>query len=119
MTTLNSSGPFGDADASRVDFQKLRQTYIKLSSGTNTNDYLETDTSIRVIVGKRGAGKTLYLRSIQDYCKKLDEDGKSIYLTEIDNEPPQSELVSKINSWFDNDNHSDEGWRRIWKIVVL
>ncbi|TFF34249.1 hypothetical protein [Mucilaginibacter psychrotolerans] len=118
-SSFNSDGPFGAADASRVDFNKLRQNYIRLSNSDYKEDYLEADPSVRIIVGKRGAGKTLYLRSIQDYCRQMAENGDSIYFTDIDNEPPDSELITKVNLWYKNDADADEGWRRIWKVVIL
>jgi len=121
-SVIDSSGPFGDADASRVDFQKLRTSFVNLSSTKiKVDESLGADVSVRVIVGRRGAGKTLYLRSIQDYCRRLVTDsGSSVYVTAIDNEPPDTRLIIKITSWFDdNENLADETWRRIWKLVIL
>ncbi len=115
------SGPFGDAEASNVDFHKLRNSFINLTSlQTQTID--ETlDTSARVIVGRKGSGKTLYLRFIQDhYRRQNSENENSVYITDIDNKPPDSELITKITSWFEkDDNKADETWRGIWKMVIL
>lgn len=118
-SVFDSSGPFGDTDASRVNFQKLKASFINLSSSKiKIDESLGADVSVRVIVGRRGAGKTLYLRSIQDYCRRL-LTGR-VYVTEIDNEPPDTSLIVKVTSWFDdNESLADETWRRIWKLVIL
>jgi hypothetical protein len=115
-----STGPFGDADASRVNFQTLKASFVPLSA-RKKDDSLDADISVRVIVGRRGAGKTLYLRSIQDYCKRLVTDsGTRVYVTDIDNQPPDTSLIVQITSWFEgNESQADEVWRTIWKFVIL
>jgi hypothetical protein len=118
ISALDSSGPFGDSDASRVNFQTLKASFINLSSTkVKVDESLGADVSVRVIVGRRGAGKTLYLRSIQDYCKRLSGN---VYVTEIDNQPPDTSLIVKVTAWCDdNDNLADQVWRRIWMMVIL
>lgn len=120
-TNYDRTGPFGDADASRVDFNKLRNSYINLTStGKQTIDEI-LDTSVRVIVGRKGSGKTLYLRSIQDHFRRINnENEKTVYVTDIDNTPPDTSLIVKVTAWFDgNDSTADESWRGIWKMVLL
>ena len=65
--TYDNYGPFGDAEASRVDFHKLRNSYINLSNTRPESTTDTIDTSARIIVGRKGSGKTLYLRLIQHY----------------------------------------------------
>ncbi|GAB3219486.1 hypothetical protein J0A67_04650 [Algoriphagus aestuariicola] len=115
------SGPFGDAEASNVDFRKLRNSFINLNSFQNQTIEETLDTSTRVIVGRKGSGKTLYLRFIQDHYRRLNsENDNTVYITDIDNKPTDSELITKINSWFDkDDSKADETWRGIWKMVIL
>lgn len=120
LTSYDKDGPFGDSDASRVDFHKLRASYVNLSNKSSDIDEA-IDTSVRVIVGRKGSGKTLYIRTIQDHYRRLnsERDGP-VYITDIDNEPPDTNLIVKITTWFEQkETEADEIWRRIWKIVIL
>jgi hypothetical protein len=122
--TLNSydnGGPFGDSDASRVDFHKLRSSYVNIINDNNDDIEEAIDTSVRVIVGRKGSGKTLYIRTIQDHYRRLNFDsGGTVYITDIDNEPPDTNLIVKVTTWFEEkEAEADEIWRRIWKIVIL
>jgi hypothetical protein len=120
-SNYDKTGPFGDADASRVDFIKLKNSYINLSSTDKQSIDDTLDTSVRVIVGRKGSGKTLYLRAIQDHFRRINDDQKgTVYVTDIDNTPPDTSLIVKITAWFDkNDADADEIWRGIWKMVFL
>lgn len=115
------SGPFGDADASRVvDFETLRNAYVDLSNSSGLRERLGADVSVRFIFGKKGSGKTLYLRTIQNYYRKIDwEKPNSVYITEIDNNPTDTHLIVKVTEWFGSNGEKDEVWRRIWKLVIL
>lgn len=117
--SFDKKGPFGDPDASRVDFKDLQASYINLSkSAPPRQEYLGADASIRVIVGRRGSGKTLYLRGIQNYCRR--QGLNEIYVTKIDNQPPDTGLVVKVTSWYeDSETRADETWRSICHAAIL
>jgi hypothetical protein len=121
LVSYDKGGPFGDSDASRVDFHKLRTSFINLSNESQTDIDEAIDTSVRVIVGRKGSGKTLYLRSLQDHYRRLNFDSEgTVYITDIDNEPPDTNLIVKITTWFEkNESEADEIWRRIWKVIIL
>src|SRR5690606_16873015 len=104
---MRSNKPFGKSDATNVDFTELKETYIS-TSGKTLSEYI--DPSVRVIIGKKGSGKTLYLKGIRDYLNSI-ENAESNYVTKIDNEPPETSLIVKVTSWCDNRNNSvDELW---------
>lgn len=121
LAELDSSGPFGDPDASRVEFQTLKASFVSMSNSERKNDEtLGADASVRVVVGRRGSGKTLYLRSIQNYCRNLNVDGRNVYTTNIDNQPPDTSLIVRVTSWYqEKDSDADEVWRRLWKLAIL
>ncbi len=121
LKSYDKGGPFGDSDASRVDFHKLRHSYISISNESTQDIEEDIDTSVRIIVGRKGSGKTLYIRTIQDYYRRLNfENEGTVYITDIDNEPPDTNLIVKVTTWFEqNETEADEIWRRIWKAVIL
>ncbi|MFK8101967.1 MAG: hypothetical protein AB8G15_05575 [Saprospiraceae bacterium] len=116
---MTSNLPFGEADASNVNFSELKETYISFRNGDSSlQDSI--DPSVRVIFGKKGSGKTLYLRAIVDHLKNTFTNVDSNYVTNIDNEPPSSYLISKVSSWFtDEPRKADEIWRDVWKVVII
>ena len=66
---LDPVGPFGNPDGSRADIEDLISEFVDFG-GDPAYGHLATranDSMVRVIVGKLGAGKTVYLRRLQDY----------------------------------------------------
>lgn len=111
--------PFGEADASNVNLAQLKETYVAFKKGPN-NLTESIDPSVRVIFGKKGSGKTLYLRAIVDYLNNQILNNESNYVTTIDNQPPSTHLVTKISSWvYDERTKGEETWREIWKAVII
>ncbi|MFY0630781.1 MAG: hypothetical protein JXR05_10400 [Flavobacteriaceae bacterium] len=110
--------PFGDADANNVNLDEIIRSFIPMNSKKKQfNEVFNPST--RVIFGKKGAGKTLYLRGIRNYLKNI-ENPDSIYVTDIDNQPPDTELITKISSWYsDKPSLSDELWRKIWEVTIV
>src|SRR5690348_18321837 len=67
-------GPFGNPDGSRADIEDLISEFVDFS-GDPAYGHLATranDSMVRVIVGKLGAGKTVYLRRLQDFQAHQD-----------------------------------------------
>src|ERR1700744_991858 len=61
--------PFGNPDGSRADLDDLIRDFVDFG-GNPAYGHLATkanDSMVRVIVGKLGAGKTVYLRRLQDF----------------------------------------------------
>jgi hypothetical protein len=64
---LDPVGPFGNPDGSRADIEDLISEFVDFG-GNPAYGHLATranDSKVRVIVGKLGAGKTVYLRRLQ------------------------------------------------------
>ncbi len=120
----NHSGPFGDSDAAKVDFSILKRGLINFSSpdgDSDIEDSFQIDSTTRIIFGKKGAGKTLYLKLIQDYCRQNNNDKTgAVYFTDIDNMPPDSRTIIKVTNWFDeHKGMADEMWRKLWYVSIL
>src|SRR5215469_5099793 len=66
---LDPVGPFGNPDGSRADIEDLISEFVDFG-GNPAFGHLATranDSQVRVIVGRLGAGKTVYLRRLQDF----------------------------------------------------
>lgn len=114
--------PFGPPDASGINFSELESTYVSVNGSETEDIYNSVDPGVRVIFGKRGSGKTLYLKTMRD--KLLSQNSNNVkqatYLTEIDSSPPDSTLIVRVASWIDcKKDDPDETWRTIWKTVIL
>ena len=71
---LDPVGPFGNPDGSRADIEDLISEFVDFG-GNPAYGHLATranDSMVRVIVGKLGAGKTVYLRRLQDFQAHQD-----------------------------------------------
>src|ERR1700761_6261022 len=71
---LDPVGPFGNPDGSRADIEDLINEFVDFG-GDPAFGHLATranDSMVRVIVGKLGAGKTVYLRRLQDFQAHQD-----------------------------------------------
>ena len=116
LTLLASFGPFGDSDGTRADIKEIINGFISFSefSGFSGLAFNEDDKYKRIIVGKKGSGKTIYLRRIQ----KLFLDDDSVYVSEISYDPPKTRLIIKVSEW-SNVEELSELWTDIWKAAIL
>ena len=72
------------------------------------------DSMVRVIVGKLGAGKTVYLRRLQDFQAHQD----SVYADVPQQSLPKTEVVVKACQWF-SDRVLVEKWMQIWERAIM
>jgi hypothetical protein len=69
---------------------------------------------VRVIVGKLGSGKTVYLRRLQDFQAHQD----SVYAEVPQQSLPKTEVVVKACQWF-SDRVLVEKWMQIWERAIM
>ena len=113
---LDPVGPFGNPDGSRADLEDLISEFVDFG-GDPAFGHLATranDSMVRVIVGKLGAGKTVYLRRLQDYQSHQD----SVYADAPQQSLPKTEVVVKACQWF-SDSVLVEKWMQIWQCAIL
>ncbi len=77
------AGPFGTPDASRAD---AKEDYLQIPGATPDLKDVAGRFRERIVIGKKGAGKTMYLRTLQ---QKLTNQG----FNKIDNE------FEQFNEW--------------------
>ena len=72
------------------------------------------DSKVRVIVGKLGAGKTVYLRRLQDFQAHQE----SVYSDVPQQSLPKTEVIVKACQWF-SDRVLVEKWMQIWDRAIM
>ncbi len=113
---LDPVGPFGNPDGSRADIEDLISEFVDFG-GDPAYGHLATranDSMVRVIVGKLGAGKTVYLRRLQDFQSRQD----SVYADVPQQSLPKTEVVVKACQWF-SDSVLVEKWMQIWERAIM
>jgi Protein tyrosine and serine/threonine kinase len=109
-------GPFGNPDGSRADIEDVIREFVDFG-GNPAFGHLATranDSMVRVIVGKLGAGKTVYLRRLQDFQAHQD----SVYADPPKQDLPKTEIVVKACQWF-SDSVLVEKWMQIWERAIM
>ena len=113
---LDPVGPFGNPDGSRADIEDVISEFVDFG-GDPAFGHLATranDSMVRVIVGKLGAGKTVYLRRLQDFQARQD----SVYADVPQQSLPKTEVVVKACQWF-SDSVLVEKWMQIWERAIM
>jgi len=113
---LDPVGPFGNPDGSRADIEDVIKEFVDFG-GNPAYGHLATranDSKVRVIVGKLGAGKTVYLRRLQDFQAHQD----SVYADVPQQSLPKTEVVVKACQWF-SDRVLVEKWMQIWERAIM
>jgi hypothetical protein len=112
---LDPVGPFGNPDGSRADIEDVISEFVDFG-GNPAYGHLATranDSKVRVIVGKLGAGKTVYLRRLQDFQSHQD----SVYADVPQQSLPKTEVIVKACQWF-SDSVLVEKWMQIWERAI-
>jgi hypothetical protein len=113
---LDPVGPFGNPDGSRADIEDVLSEFVDFG-GNPAYGHLATranDSMVRVIVGKLGAGKTVYLRRLQDFQSRQD----SVYADVPQQSLPKTEVIVKACQWF-SDRVLVEKWMQIWERAIM
>ena len=73
------------------------------------------DRSVRVIVGRKGAGKTLYLRRLQA-ATNLDD---SLFAVPWRSSLPRTKDVIRVSDWADRPGDCVELWQEVWRAAIV
>jgi hypothetical protein len=108
--------PFGNPDGSRADIDDILEEFVEftgehLFGGLGTK---ASDSQVRVIVGKCGAGKTVYMRRLQAFQAHRE----SVYADVPQQRPPTTETIVKACHWFAN-KILVEKWTQLWGRAIL
>lgn len=116
MSSGDAAGPFGNPDGSRAQIERVIGDFVDFG-GDPSFGALATradDSQVRVIVGKLGAGKTVYMRRLQDHQSHQG----SVYADPPQQSPPSTEVIVKACQWFSG-QVLVEKWMQIWSRAIL
>jgi hypothetical protein len=108
--------PFGEPDGAKPDFKDLRRTFVEFDDerawgGLATRP---SDLSARVLVGRKGSGKTLYLRRQRDSAAQSDD----LFAARREQSPPDTELILKFANTTKGHERT-ELWKLVWNRAIL
>jgi hypothetical protein len=112
----SSIGPFGNTDGSRADLQDLLRDFVPFAANPAYAALAtsEGDLTARVLVGKMGAGKTVYLRRFQAFTSKQS----SVYADSVEQDPPGTETIVRPCHWYPKEILVEK-WMALWKRAIL
>jgi hypothetical protein len=109
--------PFGSPEGDRSELRDPLKEFIpfrgaRFRSGLGLNP---KDRSVRVIVGRKGAGKTLYLRRLQDEAAREN----AIYADDWQTSIFRTECVVQMLDWYQDERTAVERWEEVWRCAIL
>jgi hypothetical protein len=110
------TGPFGNPDGARADIDDVLEHFVDFR-GNPAFGALATsasDATARIIVGRMGAGKTVYLRRLQSYQQRQE----SVFAGHIQQSVPSTEVIVKACQWFP-EAYLTEKWMQLWRCAIL
>lgn len=114
--TNDPIGPFGNPDGSRADLDEVLDQFVDFR-GNPAFGALATkasDATVRVIVGRMGAGKTVHMRRLQSYQQRQE----SVFAGNVQQSVPTTEVIVKACQWFP-DAYLTEKWMQLWRCAIL
>ena len=108
--------PFGPPDGARADLDEIRRNLQDFADVSIGDDLVAASdiNSPRLIVGKKGVGKTVYLRSLRASAN----DERSVYADEVRHDVPVTEDVIKVCEMYPP-ALAAESWMWIWRRAIM
>jgi len=105
--------PFGDPDGARADLDELDRQFVAMG-GLGGIATRQDDLSARVIVGRKGAGKTVYLRRSRAYAAGQDE----LFADDLQQSLPTTSDIVKVANWYPASELAEK-WMLLWRAAIL
>jgi hypothetical protein len=107
--------PFGHPDGANGDLHDVQSAFVDFAGSGTVGGIASRadDRSVRVLVGKKGVGKTIYLRRYQ--ASAYDE--ASVFASQREVDPPATEDVVRITQLYDASTVT-ETWSLIWRRAI-
>jgi hypothetical protein len=108
--------PFGNPDGSREQLDQIVKTFVSFGNASAWGG-LSTpadDRTARILVGRKGSGKTLYLRRLHAHASTEN----SVYADPIQQDRISTSNVISFCQWFKK-NEVDEKWTALWRRAII
>ena len=107
--------PFGHPDGASGNLQDVQAQFVDFSDSGTAGGLASRmdDRTVRVLVGKKGVGKTIYLRRYQASAS----DESSLFAADRESSPPATEDVVRVTQLFDARTVT-ETWALIWRRAI-
>lgn len=110
--------PFGNPEGSRAEIDDIMANFIESNYGSFTSIIDDkTCADVRVVVGSKGSGKTVYLKRYCSYIENKSTTDDSFYIYFCDTELPSTDLVIRFCQLW-NSNIVTEKWVQLWKCAL-
>ena len=116
QSTFDVVGPFGSPDGSRAELDDMLVDFVEFDGDPGFGGLATRadDSKVRVIAGKLGSGKTVYMRRLQDYQSHQE----SVYAHLPEHDPPKTEVIVTACQWFTG-QVLVEKWMQIWDRAII
>jgi hypothetical protein len=116
QSTFDVVGPFGSPDGSRAELDDMLVDFVEFDGDPGFGGLATRadDSKVRVIAGKLGSGKTVYMRRLQDYQAHQE----SVYAHLPEHDPPKTEVIVTACQWFSG-QVLVEKWMQIWDRAII
>jgi hypothetical protein len=109
---------FGPSDGSRAPIEDLTEHFVRFDERRAPGLAMRgNDLRVRIIVGRKGTGKSLYLRRLQADAIRESREAE-IYAAAYEPVSPVTADVIKVCSWYSS-GELVEKWMTVWNRAVL
>jgi hypothetical protein len=112
-----SKFPFGRPEGAVAEIRDLQSGFVDFGQDVARFGGLAvpaSDLRSRIFVGRKGAGKTVYLRRAQAYA----QDQLDLFADDVQQAPPSTEEIIRVSQQFPA-RELVEVWMAIWRAAVL
>lgn len=108
--------PFGNPEGARADLDDVTKGFVDYGNEQLWKGLASTPDDLRgrVFVGKKGSGKTLYLRRSKDYVSNNTE----LFAGDLEIRPPSTNDVIRFSRYFER-YELRENWELVWRRSIL
>ena len=111
---INQRYPFGTPDGSRANLKEIMDGFVGIEDEATDLGDPGDDLSARIIVGRMGSGKTLYLRRSQAFAA----NDHAIYADDVRSDLPSTQDVIRVCHRYES-RLITETWTAIWRKALL
>jgi hypothetical protein len=111
---INQRYPFGTPDGARANLKEIMEGFVGIDDEAADLGDPSDDLSARIIVGRMGSGKTLYLRRSQAFAA----NDHATYADEVRSDLPSTQDVIQVCHRYKS-HLITETWTAIWRKALL